>query len=147
MDQKKLDPAVWGPPFWFFLHTVAHTYPEIPNVVTKRKYYDLIQNLPLFLPDAEIGGHFSKLLDLYPVSPYLDSRDSFLRWMHFIHNKVNVKLGHDEISLYAGLDAYFEKYRPRIVQVAENWHLREHYVVGGLIAMAIASIVVLRRYE
>jgi len=37
------EPDVWGPHYWFFLHTIAHSYPESPNAVTKRKYYDLIQ--------------------------------------------------------------------------------------------------------
>ena len=85
-----LDPNVWGPHYWFFLHTVAESYPLSPNQVTKRKYYDLIQNFPLFLPDDEIGNKFSRLLDKYPVTPYLDSRDSFVRWTHFMHNKILV---------------------------------------------------------
>lgn len=83
------EPDVWGPHYWFFLHTIAHSYPETPNAVTKRKYYDLIQNMPLFIPVSDIGNKFSSLIDKYPVSPYLDSRESFIRWVHFIHNKVN----------------------------------------------------------
>ena len=87
------DPDVWGPHYWFFMHTIAHSYPESPNAVTKRKYYDLIQNMPLFIPVSDIGNKFSSLLDKYPVTPYLDSRESFIRWVHFVHNKVNVSLG------------------------------------------------------
>ena len=30
-------PDIWGPHYWFFLHTVAESYPETPNAVTKRK--------------------------------------------------------------------------------------------------------------
>jgi len=108
---EKFDPHVWGPHYWFFLHTVAHTYPLVPNAVTKRKYYDLIQNMPLFLPDPEMGNRFSTLLDLYPVSPYLDSRDSFIRWVNFIHNKVNVALGEEELSLQDGLERYLDHYK------------------------------------
>ena len=43
-----LDEKVWGPLYWKFLYTVALTYPNHPNDVTKRKYYDLIMNFPLF---------------------------------------------------------------------------------------------------
>jgi hypothetical protein len=85
-------PEVWGPHYWFFLHTIAHSYPENPNSVTKRKYYDLINNMPLFIPVPKMGDEFSKMLDKYPVSPYLDHRDSFIRWVHFIHNKLNFSL-------------------------------------------------------
>ena len=65
------------------------SYPLHPNAVTKKKYYDFVQNIPLFRPVESIAGEFSKLLDLYPIQPYLDNRESFIRWMWFIHNKIN----------------------------------------------------------
>ena len=40
-----LDPTIWGPKYWFFLHTVAMTYPHRPNDVSKRKYYELFRFL------------------------------------------------------------------------------------------------------
>ena len=83
-----LDPNVWGPSYWFFLHTIALNYPNTPNAVIKKKYYDFIQNLPLFLPDNKIATNFEKLLNLYPVSSYLDNKESFIRWLWFIHNKI-----------------------------------------------------------
>ena len=45
-----LDPNIWGPHYWFFLHTIAMSYPIHPNAVTKKKYYDFVQNIPLFIP-------------------------------------------------------------------------------------------------
>ena len=112
----KYDPEVWGRHYWFFLHTVAHSYPLTPNAITKRKYYDLIQNLPLFIPHTEIGNKFSELLNKYPVTPYLDSRESFVRWMHFIHNKINLILGKEEISLMEANDRYEAEYKPKNIE-------------------------------
>ena len=106
---RKISSLVWGPKFWFVLHCAAYNYPEVPNAITKRKYYDLVQNIPLFIPDAAMGDKFSVLLDKYPVSPYLCSRESFMRWAHYIHNKINRTLGKEEISLYASLDRFHEK--------------------------------------
>lgn len=106
-------PIVWGPHYWFFLHSVAYYYPATPNQTTKRKYYELIQNMPLFIPNEAIGNRFSRLLDKYPVTPYLDTRESFLRWINFIHNKVNNMLGKDELSLDESLQSYETKYDPQ----------------------------------
>jgi hypothetical protein len=106
-------PTVWGPHYWFFLHSVAYYYPATPNQTTKRKYYDLIQNMPLFIPNESIGNRFSRLLDKYPVSPYLNSRESFLRWVNFIHNKVNHMIGKDEMSFEESLNSYETKYDPQ----------------------------------
>ena len=103
-------PDVWGPHFWFVLHSIAYHYPEHPTKVTKRKYYDFIQNLPLFLPDPNMGDRFSALLDQHPVSPYLDCRESFILWMHRIHNLINRRLGKAEVSVYDGLDHYYQEF-------------------------------------
>ena len=93
----RYNPDVWGKHYWFVLFTIALNYPLNPNTITKKKYYDFIQNLSLFLPGSEIGKNFNNILDIYPVTPYLDSRESFIKWVHFIHNKINVFLGKDEI--------------------------------------------------
>jgi len=127
------DSNVWGPHYWFFLHTVAESYPKHPNDVTKRKYYDLIQNMPVFIPVYEMGNKFSEMLDRYPVTPYLDNRDSFVRWVHFIHNKFNALLGKPELSLPASLDKYRAEYRPKPVYLSEKINMRKHYIHAALI--------------
>jgi hypothetical protein len=101
---------VWGPHYWFFLHTAAMSYPVTPNDTMKKKFYDFIQNLPLFLPDPSIAALFSTVLDTYPVSPYLDSRDSLVRWTHFIHNQINKQLEKDEITMEEFYIAYYKHY-------------------------------------
>ena len=55
-----LDPKIWGPHYWFVLHTIALSYPIKPNETIRKKFYDFYQNLPLFLPIEEIGNNFSK---------------------------------------------------------------------------------------
>ena len=123
-----LNPKVWGPHYWFVLHTIANTYPLAPNDVTKKKYYDFIQNLPLLLPIEEIGNSFAKYLDKYPVTPYLDSRPSFMKWMHFIHNKINVSIGEPELSMEESMAQYYEEYKPKVVKDAEQRKQREKLI-------------------
>ena len=106
-----LDPKIWGPHYWFFLHTIALNYPLYPNDISKKKYYDFIENFPLFIPVPDIANSFSKILDEFPVTPYLDSRESFIKWIHFIHNKININLNLPEITLDESLKNYYELYR------------------------------------
>lgn len=141
---KSYDPEVWGPHYWFFMMTLAVSYPENANAVTKRKYYDFVVNLPLFIPDAEIGNRFSGLLDKYPVSPYLHSRDSFIRWIHFIHNKVNHSLGKEEISLTEALDNYYKEYTPRPVTKYDHVKWKKYAVVGIFIFILMFIIYLYR---
>jgi hypothetical protein len=136
------DASIWGPHYWFFLHTVAESYPMSPNDVTKRKYYDLITNMPLFIPDAEIGDKFSKMIDRYPVTPYLDNRDSFVRWTHFMHNKINVQLGKEELSLPMSLEKYRAEYKPKPFVLSEKINMRKHYIHAVLIFTLLFLIYV-----
>lgn len=110
LNKTFLNPKVWGPHYWFVLHTIALTYPKRPNETVKKKYYELIQNLPLFIPIENMGNFFSKLLDTYPVTPYLDSKESFIKWMYFIHNRVNKELNYKQISLSESLELYYKNY-------------------------------------
>jgi hypothetical protein len=135
-----LDPKVWGPHYWFFLHTVAMTYPHYPNTVTKKKYYEFIQNLPLFIPVEQISGEFSKLIDKYPITPYLDNRDSFVRWVHFIHNKINEKLERPPISINEFFVKYYEHYKTNDIKLVEYYKLREKIIYLLLISGIAGSI-------
>jgi len=138
-EPKKLDPDVWGPHFWFFLHTIAYSYPTHPNEVTKKKYYDLIHNFPLFIPNSKMGDNFNEMLISYPVSPYLCSRDSFMRWVFFIHNKINYSLGKPEISYLESVDLYFKKYEPTPVKLHQMFNLKRKYIIIGIIFFCIAG--------
>jgi FAD-linked sulfhydryl oxidase len=137
---KTLDPKVWGPHYWFFLHTIAMTYPHHPNAVTKKKYYEFVQNIPLFIPIDTMASDFSKLIDLYPVSPYLDNRESFIRWLWFIHNKINEKLEKPKITLNAFYVKYYEEYKPTDAKTKEFNKIKTKLVYGGLITIILGSI-------
>ena len=39
-----LNPDIWMPQFQFTLQTMSLMYPQHPNDVTKKKYYDTKQN-------------------------------------------------------------------------------------------------------
>ena len=115
-----LNPEIWGPPFWFFLHTISFHYPLHPNDVIKKKYYDFIMNLPIFIPVENMSNNFTNLLNLYPVSPYLDDRNSLISWTHFIHNKINEQLEKPTMSLEDFYIIYYNKFKP-VSEKQKKW--------------------------
>lgn len=138
-----LDSKVWGPHYWFVLYSIAITYPNTPNNVTKKKYYEFIQNLPLFLPHDEISNYFSNMIIKYPVTPYLDSRDSFTKWIHFLHNRINVILNKPEITLTEAYQNYHDKYKPKIQKNIENMLIKKKYLYSGLFFSLISFTILL----
>jgi len=146
-DQREIFlPEVWGPHYWFFLMTIALTYPDNVNVVTKRKYYDLIQNLPIFIPNSEISKNFSNLLDEYPVTPYLDNRDSFVRWIIFIHNRVNVQIGKKEITIDEAMDKYFQQMVPPTIYHSNKLESRKYIIYALVIILLAIAVYVLYNF-
>jgi Erv1 / Alr family len=140
--QEPISTSVWGQHFWYVLHTIAYTYPEFPTQVTKRKYYDFINNLPLFLPDPKMGDKFAEFLDRYPVTPYLDSRESFMRWIHFIHNRYNVLLGKPQVSFYQALDNYYQQSMPKPIVEMKSRQLYRDLTYGGILVLLVTLAVV-----
>ena len=128
-----LNPEVWGPHYWFVLHSIALTYPKKPNTIIRKKYYSFIQDLPLFLPDSKISNQFSHLIKIYSVAPYLDSRDTFMKWVNFIHNKINIAIGKPTMLYQDAIKNYYKNYNLKDIKHYENMRQREKILYTGII--------------
>ena len=139
----KLNPNVWLPHLKFTLQTMAITYPSNPNDVAKKKYYDFISNLPVFIPIEPIGKNFMDLLDQYPVTPYLDSRMSMMKWVHFIFNKISVQLDQPIEEFYDSLEKYYDEYKPKEYKTREIVKTRKKYIEFAVGTILVGLIIYL----
>jgi len=135
-----LDPKIWLPHFRFTLMTVAISYPSHPNDVSKRKYYDLIQNIAVFIPHSPLGSDFLPMLDQYPITPYLGSRLSFMKWVHFVCNKLYESQEMTTHGFMDSLEEYYNQYKPREVVDREKHKQRLKYVQFGVILAGIFGV-------
>ena len=138
-----LDQNIWGPIYWKFLYTIALSYPNNPNEITKRKYFDLLMNFPLFLPNENMGNTFSRFLDSYPPQAYLSTKESLIKWVWFIHNKINIFLGKQEISYYEAMDKFYEDYKAKNVKKNEEIKNKHKYIFSSIIILLICIIIYL----
>lgn len=104
------NPKIWGPHYWFFLHTIVLIYPEYPNSITKKAYYNFFRELPRFLPVNTIASFYDKLLLKYPIVPYLDNRKTLFKWICLIHNEINKKIEHPQMSVEKAIKKYYKQY-------------------------------------
>ena len=84
-----MESKIWGPPTWFFLHTLTFNYPDKPTYKDKSNYYDFFNNLQYILPCDICQKNYQKHLKEFPISPYLDSKKTLVEWLVHIHNLVN----------------------------------------------------------
>ena len=143
----QLDSQVWMPHLQFILQTMSIMYPTYPNDVSKKKYYDVINNLPVFFPIKPMGETFTKLLDEFPVTPYLKSRESFMRWVHFINNKLNIFMEWEQTTFYDSLETYYASYKPKELIRLEHHKRRKQYIQISVIIFIIISIVYFLKNE
>lgn len=135
-----LEPKIWGPHYWQFIHTIAMTYPNNPNAITKKKYYEFINSLPLFIPIEKMSSNFSKLLNMYPVQPYLDNREAFVRWTWFIHNKINESIEKPQITLDKFYIDFYSQYKSTNEKMHEYYKLKKSIIYGISLVSLIGMI-------
>ena len=108
-----MDPEIWGPNAWLFLHTITFNYPKNPTVIDRNNYYDFFNSLQNVLPCPKCQEHFKLNLQKFPIQ--LQSRRHLVQWLINIHNAVNFQNGkeawtYDEVydkysALYSGSGA------------------------------------------
>ena len=100
-----MDPLIWGPGAWTFLHSVTLNYPKRPTYLDKLRFSQFFNNLQYALPCPTCSYHYQQNLKKYPIQ--LDSRDKLVAWLVKIHNEVNKK---NEKSVFP-LSEFYKKYQ------------------------------------
>lgn len=109
-----MDPNIWGPKFWFSLHSVSMTYPFNPDEEDKKRYKSFYSLLEFILPCALCRVNYSDNLKKYPIDNHLKNRKSLVYWVIDVHNMVNVENGKPTLSYGEVLDLYERHYGRKI---------------------------------
>ena len=96
-----MDPNIWGPSAWLFLHSVTFQYPDNPTDLEKENYYTFFNSVKEILPCPTCRVHYKENLKLLPIK--LESRENLIEWLIDIHNEVNRKNGK---KIYSYNDIY-----------------------------------------
>ena len=103
-----MDPKVWGPHGWQFLHSITLAYPDNPTLEDKNNHAQFFNGIQNILPCQRCRDHYSLSLQELPVEQHLENKESLFRWLVDIHNQVNVKNNKREYS-YDEVTKLYEK--------------------------------------
>ena len=103
-----MDPIVWGPHSWYFLHSITLAYPDNPTDDDKTIHKNFFESLKDILPCDKCRVHFNQNLTTYPIENHLENKESLFRWLVDIHNRVNVDNGKREYT-YDKVTELYEK--------------------------------------
>lgn len=85
-----MNPEIWGPQAWGFLHSITFNYPKEPTKQDKHNTKLFFSNLGTQLPCMSCKNNYKKHLFKHPLTnKVLSSRENLSRWLVDIHNEVN----------------------------------------------------------
>jgi hypothetical protein len=85
------DPRVWGPAFWFSLHTSAMNYPVNPSPIFRERMKGRILAIPHEIPCPACKPHASAFIEKHKgrLDEIVSSREKLFNFYVDFHNKVN----------------------------------------------------------
>tara|TARA_A100001015_G_C14766003_1_gene623332 strand:+ start:340 stop:747 length:408 start_codon:yes stop_codon:yes gene_type:complete len=130
-----MNPEIWGPSGWIFLHTITFNYPINPTPEQKIKHKELFENLSYTLPCARCAQHYLNNLKKYSLDNALETRDKLINWLIDIHNEVNKKNGKRIYSYDEVKKIYSDMYSIKNNQI--NWNIILIFIIIILISFYI----------
>lgn len=140
MGDDELKTSVWARQYWFVALTICLSYPTHPNDSIKKKYYELYQNIFLYLPPNDDIRPYYSYIERFPITPYLDSRDSLLQWLFFVRNKITDSLDFERQSRQSLMQEYYEQYIPKNTLEFEK-HVFRKCLIGASMISVLFSMV------
>tara|TARA_B100000123_G_scaffold243974_1_gene199069 strand:+ start:966 stop:1436 length:471 start_codon:yes stop_codon:yes gene_type:complete len=138
-----MNSEIWGPYFWFTLHTVTLAYPEKPTYVEKSHYQNFFLSLQNVLPCKVCQQHYNNHLKEFPIGSFLEDKESLVIWCFKLHNKVNESLGKKLFTFKEFKDKYRKIYAPTILQKVTNTECIKKYKKYKFIILIILLVSVL----
>ena len=102
-----IDPKIWGPSSWKFMHYITIGYPENPSQEVKSSTYNFFTSLKNILPCEKCRYNFGYHLNNRPLTnEILSSRNKLINWLIDIHNDVNIATGKSTLTYDQALTTY-----------------------------------------
>ena len=155
MPYKNINPEIWGPNLWKFLHFLTLSYPENPSEEEQNRVFDFLTSLHEILPCEKCRNNFNKHLTTLSDA-ILKDNVLLVKWLFNVHNDVNKSNNKDVLDYNHFIDLYStvkkpekpeEIKKPKIKEVVKEnkKYISEHTVLIIFIMIIICLIVVLRK--
>lgn len=139
MEQRGLNPTIWGPDAWNFLHAVTYASPSELSVSQQQSYANFFRHLGAVLPCSSCRTSYNAYLEKYP--PATQTRRSMIRWLYDIHDLVNAKLNKKSPSFDAVMARLDIRYRKNPTRRLKKYHVIIIFLI------VVASVVLLYVYN
>lgn len=131
-----MNPRVWGPHAWIFLHSITLNYPQNPTEKEMDNYYNFFMMLRYVLPCDKCKGHYNDNLKKHPLTKQiLSSRENVIKWLINIHNCVNEMTRKKHVSYDKVILKYYNLYNP-------TYFTYKNILIGVIVILLIYFIYI-----
>jgi hypothetical protein len=113
-----MNPKIWGPHAWVFLHTITLNFPENPTPEQKKYYKDFFESLIHIIPCDKCRYNYMRKIKEHPVK--VETRMDLVQWLLNIHNDVNKSNGKEELTLPNFIKKYRDMYSYKREETIDN---------------------------
>tara|TARA_Y100000389_G_scaffold196600_1_gene229791 strand:+ start:514 stop:984 length:471 start_codon:yes stop_codon:yes gene_type:complete len=138
-----MEPEIWGPPGWIFLHTITLNYPHKPTEYDKEHYKNFFLNLQNVLPCQYCTHNYKLHLKKYPIDKFLDSKKSLVKWLIHIHNEVNIIFNKKTITYDEFIQIYKNIYNTK-TDTKKNY---TKYIIIFIISVILLITIILFKFQ
>ena len=106
---------IWGPPLWTALHSITFGYPINPTLEQQHSSKQFFYHLGDVMPCVHCRTSYKKFIEEQDtlLEQSLNNRESLVKWLYNIHNKVNRKLNMNYNLDYNTFIKKYENYRAK----------------------------------
>ena len=124
-----MDPNLWGPSGWYFLHSLTYSYPDNPTKKEEDAAIQFFNSLGTLLPCTVCKVNYDKHFKENNIANCVSSRNELIKWLIDIHNQVNMDNGKPMVSYKSVLNSVPPCY--------SSIHKNLSYVFGLIIFLII----------
>jgi hypothetical protein len=141
-----MNPEIWGPNAWIFLHTITLNYPNNPSIYDKQYYKNFFMSLQTVLPCEWCSKNYKLHITKYPIDNYLNSKKDLVTWLILIHNEVNEIFKKKKLNYNEVIEIYKNLYNNNNKNTLSlNWYI---IIIGICITIfIIICIIILYLYK
>jgi len=107
---------IWGPSLWISLHSISFGYPINPTEQDKLNYKNFFISLANVLPCSYCKDSYLKFISTdctKLTDDVLKSRHTLSKWVYYLHEQVNKKLGVSYGVTYNDVKNKYESFRAK----------------------------------
>jgi hypothetical protein len=145
-----MDPRLWGPHLWYFLHTISFQFPVNPTWTHKKEMSDFLISLQYILPCEHCQFHYKNYLLDYP--PTLENQTQFIMWVINLHNNINIRLGKPQKNYKEVIEFYQQVYDgkrlyqppPKSITEKVNEFYKKGFIFLGILCIVLLFFVMMQ---